>query len=384
MYKDISDEQSKEILEKLIRVDTCQPEGHEEDIIPLIMSLLPEGLECTVVKSAPGRDSLVAKLDGREEKGGIAFLGHVDTVACGNADDWKYGPFDAVCEDGVLFGRGASDMKGGVAAMIMTAKHLAALPEKPLRPVYFCFTADEESGGLGVSSLDKALFFDGLDEMIVCEPSGEKVSFCEKGALWLRLDIRGVSSHASRPDLGCNAVEFGADFISRFREYIDGADVHPVLGSTTAAVTKFHGGQMTNIVPSEAYLEMDIRTVPGVSHEKLFEAAGDICRELQKKYSGAFFELSVLNDRPAIECAAGSPFREAITETAAKCGLDMTLRGHFFFTDASLVIPKHGIPFVIAGPGDDRQAHIINESIEIGSIRRFCEFYLEYLSKYYY
>lgn len=383
-YQSITDEASARILKELVQCDTCQPEGNEARIIKLIGAMLPEKLEKKIIPCGENRASLVAKLPGKVDKGGLAFLGHVDTVACGDAADWKYDPHAGACIDGVLYGRGAADMKGGDTAMILAARELAAQEEKPERPIYFCFTADEESGGAGILSMERQGIFDDLDEMIVCEPSDEKISFCEKGALWLRLKIRGVASHASRPHLGRNAVEYGMWFVQKLREKILETKQHPILGSTTMAVTKFHGGNMTNIVPAEASLEVDIRTIPGVSHRELCQAAEALCQNMQTAYSNVTTELTVLNNRPAIECSETGSFREKIARAARESGLDMQKRGHQFFTDASLVLPEHDIPFVIAGPGDDKQAHVANESIPIRSVTRFAEFYVRYLRQNYF
>ena len=380
-WEKVTDEESKEILTRLVRVDTCQPEGNEARIISLITSLLSDALECHEVTCGLGRSSLAAKLPGKTDKGGIAFLGHVDTVACGDKKDWKFDPHEAKCVDGVLYGRGSADMKGGVAAMILAANRLAAMDEKPERPIYFCFTADEESGGLGVTSLEKQGWFDDIDEMIVCEPSDDRISFCEKGALWLRLQIWGVASHASQPYLGRNAVEYGIWFARKLRETVLDGRVHPILGSTTMAVTKFHGGNMTNIVPAEASLEIDIRTIPETSHDEILRAAEQLCQDMQRSYSNVAAELTVINNRPAIECDPASAFRGKIAAAAEESGLSMEKQGHHFFTDASLVLPKHPIPFVIAGPGDDKQAHVLNENITLSSVTRFAEFYLRYLRK---
>lgn len=383
-FQNITDEESLRVLEKLVRCDTCQPEGNEERIIKLIDGMLPDALERKIISCGKNRASLVAKLPGKTDRGGLAFLGHVDTVACGDVADWKYDPHAATCVDGVLYGRGAADMKGGDTAMILAARELAAKDERPEKPIYFCFTADEESGGAGILSMEEQGLFDELDEMIVCEPSDEKISFCEKGALWLRLKIRGVASHASRPHLGRNAVEYGIWFVQKLREKILETKQHPILGNTTMAVTKFHGGNMTNIVPAEASLEVDIRTIPGVSHQELCQTAETLCRNMQTAYSNVTTELTVLNNRPAIECDVQSAFREKIADAARESGLDMQKRGHQFFTDASLVLPKHNIPFVIAGPGDDKQAHVANENIPISSVTRFAKFYARYLEQNYF
>lgn len=377
-------EECKEILSQLVQTDTCQPDGNEADIIKLIRKLLPEGIECKEIDHGKNRSSLVAKIEGKRESGGIAFLGHVDTVACNDIQNWKYDPHEARVEGDMLYGRGSADMKGGVTAMIMTARRMAEVGKKPESPVWFCFTADEENNGIGVKSIVEAGYLDNVDEMVICEPSDEKVSFCEKGALWMRLDVWGVASHASRPELGRNAVEYAIWFAQKMAERVLDGRIHKIMGRTSVSVTNLHGGVMTNIIPSEAYVELDIRTIPGTSHEVIIETARNLCEEMQSRYSNILVKLNILNNRPAIECDKKSTFRERIIETAQESGLSTESRGHYFYTDASQVIPIRDIPFVIAGPGDDTMAHRVNECISLESVSRFTDFYMNYLKKYFF
>ncbi|MDD6346850.1 MAG: M20 family metallopeptidase [Lachnospiraceae bacterium] len=380
-YLKPTDDESRRILAALLKVDTCQPEGREGDILPLIRSFLPKTCVFRVIDHGGGRQSLTAEIPGRRQTGALVFLGHVDTVSCGNPKDWQYEPHSAYSADGLMYGRGAADMKGGIAAMIMTAARLADSGAQPEVPIRFCFTADEEKGGLGVLAMKQEGLFDDAAAMIVCEPSDNMISFCEKGALWLHLDIWGVASHASRPYLGRNAVEYGMWFVKKLREKAEDGRVHPILGSTTMAVTRFQGGTMTNVVPAEAFLEIDIRTIPGTSHQVLTETAEQLCRDMQAGYSNVGARLTVINDRAAIECPYDGDFRNRAAASARACGLSLEKRGHYFFTDASLVIPDLPVPFVIAGPGDDKKAHIINECIAVSSVTRFAEFYLDFAKK---
>ena len=98
-----------------------------------------------------------------------------------------------------------------------------------------------------------------VDEVLICEPSDSRISICEKGALWLDVSVNGVSSHASRPDLGVNAVEAAYTFAEQIKQFINEKKSHPILGAATASVTRLTGGIMTNMIPPHAELEMDIR-----------------------------------------------------------------------------------------------------------------------------
>lgn len=222
-----------------------------------------------------------------------------------------------------------------------------------------------------------------VDEIIICEPSDEKIGTCEKGAFWLKITVQGKQSHASRPDLGINAVEYVEKLVAELKEQVETGEVHPILGTTTASVTKLCGGIMTNIIPPTAEAELDIRTVPGVSHEHILKCTEEIADRFRKEIPGIQITIEVMNDRPALETSKDSPLVKQIMKTAQMVGISTEDKGHYFYTDASQIIPKISVPFVIAGPGDDALAHCINEHISLESVRRYAKLYQKYLEKYY-
>ena len=376
-------DECQRILEKLVRINTCQPEGNEETLVDAIIEMLPDGTEYTKVQHTPNRASLVAKVKGREDTGGIAFIGHIDTVACNDLENWKYPPHLAKVEDGILYGRGTSDMKGGDAAMLLALNRLVSSGCVPQKSIYFCFTADEENKGMGIRAIAEGKYIHSVDEVIICEPSDEKIGFCEKGALWLKVIIHGIASHASRPELGVNAVEHAIEFSKRLKNCVEGGKEHPVLGSTTVSVTNFHGGIMTNIIPSGAQMELDIRTVPGVSHDDIIREAGKICHDMMEERPSVKMEVQVMNNRPALETSTEDGFVMRVMDTARKTGISTEPKGLYFYTDASQLIPHMPVPFVIAGPGDDAMAHCVNEQIELASVLRYAELYSCYINEYY-
>lgn len=374
-----AEDQCAQILRELVRINTCQPQGKEEALVNWIKNWIPGNLSTEVIHHSRGRASLIVKLDGMDEHGGTAFAGHLDTVAVPDPDRWSSPPLEGIEKGGVLFGRGSADMKGGVASMLLALKYLSEKPEKPGKPVYFCFTADEEAGGMGIRSMADGHYLDDIDELIICEPSNEMISNSEKGALWLKITVNGVSSHASRPNIGTNAVEYACLLGNRIKELVEGGPPHTVLGRSTASITRFSGGVMTNIIPSEAEMEMDIRTTPGVGHEWILEKVDGLCRELLAEDPHLRFDVKVTNDRPAIETPSGDPMIQKLREIGKSLGISGRERGHFFYTDASQFVPRIPVPFAIAGPGDDSVAHCTDEHIEVSSVGRFARLYVEYV-----
>lgn len=373
----------REVLEALVKINTCQPEGNEEQLVDEIIKRLPDGVKYTKINHTLGRASLVVVAEGESQEGGIAFIGHIDTVACNDPEKWIYSPHQAEVHSNILYGRGASDMKGGDAAMILAMQQLARSGKKPKKPIYFCFTADEENKGMGICAIAESKCLDKVDEVIICEPSDEKIGLSEKGALWLKLDVQGVASHASRPDLGVSAVECAIAFYNQLKASVENGEQHSVLGETTVSVTRFDGGIMTNIIPPNANMELDIRTIPGTSHEKIIEKANAISKEMMSHCPKIKMELHVLNNRPALGSPEESSLVKGVMELAKEIGISTAPKGLYFYTDASQFIPNVPVPFVIAGPGDDALAHCMNEHINLASVARYAQLYCSYIMKYY-
>lgn len=369
------------LLQKLIRFNTCQPDGHEEIVVDWILNQLPNSIKTKKISHGRDRASLIIKIDGKTNNGGLALMGHLDTVAC--SEGWHYPPHAADVNDHLLYGRGASDMKGGDAAMLLTLKNLIDHHFVPNEPVYFCFTADEEAQGIGVQSIVASHVLDQVKELIVCEPSNNQISNSEKGAFWMHFTIHGVSSHASRPTLGVNAIEYALDLGKTIKSWIQERSVHPILGPSTAAITRLTGGFMTNIIPSQAEMEMDIRTNPDLTTDQLISNINSIIKDLSdsEKSSRLKIKMKVINNRPAIETNPQHPMVQTLKNLGRQFGIESTERGHFFYTDASQFIPAFPIPFVIAGPGDDAQAHCVDEHIDVRSIQKFTALYSNYIVK---
>lgn len=374
-------EECRFVLEEMVKINTCQPEGNEKDLVAWIQEQLPEGTSCKVLDHGNNRGSLIVQIGDGSKKGGLAFVGHIDTVACGELSAWKYPPHDAAMEGKIMYGRGTSDMKGGDAAMLLLLKQL--LKEEALLncPIYFCFTADEENGGMGICAIAESKELDEVKQMIICEPSDEQISICEKGALWLRFVARGKGSHASRPDLGINAVEYAYHLADRIRDCVESFPAHPVLGSATASITSFNGGIMPNMIPSSSEMIMDIRTVPGVDHNEILDRAKNEIHKMEESFPGLSFSVEVLNNRSAVGTSEENSMVQAFVDLAKEEGLSEKVRGTYFYTDASQIIPQMGIPFIIAGPGDDKLAHCTDEHIALDSVARFASMYYRYVKQ---
>lgn len=369
----------EEILKSLVCIDTTNPPGNEMNAVKAILKIFPEDIAYKIVDHGNNRGSLLIEVKGKNDDDKIGFIGHMDTVPVTDKSGWKYPPFDCIVENGYMYGRGTSDMKGGVTAMILTALYFIENNIVPPHSLKFIFTADEESDGTGIVALrDKGLLND-ISRVFIAEPTDEQIGICEKGTLWLSINIKGRSAHGSKPELGINAIEKLYEYINKLKNTLDLGKKHPLLGNLSYATTTINGGVKTNIIPEDASATLDIRTLPGFCHEELLDNANKIAKNMEAENHGLTIEVTVDNNRPPLAIDKENPFIKDIAAVYNKFSYPVKYKGMNFYTDASQLIPYHNVPFVILGPGEENMCHQKNEKIEIESIKRMIEIYISYI-----
>ena len=245
---------------ELVRLDTVNPPGREGKAASLLADRLSAaGFEVAFHEHAPGRPSVVARLAG--DGPALCMTGHLDTVPLGGAP-WSVEAFGEL-RDGRLYGRGSSDMKGGVAAIVVAAERVAALGGGSAG-LELVLCAAEETGCEGALHLASSGALGRAGAVLVAEPTGGVPHVAHKGVLWARATAEGKSAHASSPQLGRNAIYPLAAAVAALAELDLGVPAHPVLGEPTFNVGTISGGSGINLVPDRAEAGIDIRTVPGM------------------------------------------------------------------------------------------------------------------------
>ncbi len=351
-----------ELTRTLIALDTAS--GGEEVAARLIGERLESaGARVAYDVFAPGRASLVAYA-GDTRVAPLVLSGHLDCVPA-DAGDWSHDPLGAERVGGRIVGRGASDMKSGVAALVVAfERHVRR--GAPGRGVVLVLSAAEESGCEGVQHLVENLTLPGGGVLLVAEPTGNRVATGHKGALWLRASARGVAAHGSRPDLGTSAITPLARLAVALADRgLPG--VHPAMGPVTANLGTFHGGVQTNLVPDSASVTLDIRLVPGVS------SADTIA--LVRTMAGPDVSIEVILDRAPVYSSPDAPFASLVTRIAGA-----SLPPLSYFTDASVLSEALGsTETVFLGPGDVEECHTVDESVAVDNIERAVVLYDEIL-----
>ena len=356
-----------ELTARLLREDTVNPPGNEARCIEPLAAMLEEaGFRVRLVPLAENRPNLVARL-GAEDAEALAFTGHLDVVPLGAAD-WSVDPFGGEIRDGRIYGRGASDMKSGVAAIVAAACAFAGEADDRAA-VELVLTSGEEVGLEGARRLVEAGALGPARALVVAEPTGLRPCVGYRGVFWVDLLFEGVTAHASKPEEGDNAVLKACRAALRLAEWdFDGAR-HPLLDPPSLNVGRIAGGLNYNSVPDRATLGLDLRLLPDQAPEmvarRLVELSG--CAELvpQHRIAGVWTEP----DHPWI--------RATLAHLRQEFGIDAPVGTVPFCTDASALLGAYGaVPVLVLGPGETEQAHRTDEWCEVAKIHRAAEIYL--------
>ncbi|MFJ5295719.1 M20 family metallopeptidase [Pseudomonas sp. NPDC088368] len=352
----------------LVCTNTINPPGNEGPLVEeLERALKTLGLTTLVQSIAPGRANLLAwnpSADGSR----LCFTGHLDTVPLGAAP-WVQAPLGGEVIGDRLYGRGASDMKGGIAAFLC-ALHTFATRFGSLPPVLVVLTAGEETGCEGAKRLAE-LDLSGLDvgALLIGEPTANQCVVGHKGALWLTGQATGKTAHGAMPELGDNAIYHAVDAIQKLRQFDFCTPVDPLLGSPTLNIGTITGGMNVNSVPDTSAFTIDIRTVCGLSHKELCGRVGD--------HIGGNVKLSATVDVPALSNDLANPWIRQVTESVAfVTGEQSAVRTVAFFTDGPVLRELFGeVPAIVIGPGEPSCAHQTDEWCSVRRVHECVDIY---------
>lgn len=330
---------------------------------------------------AVGRPNVICVLEGDAPGPTLLFEGHTDVVTEGDRDEWERDPFGGDLVDGVLWGRGSADMKGGLAAMLHAAAFLDATRPFPGR-LMLAVLADEEGMMLGAKHFVSAGHAAGVDAAIVCEPEAGEVCLTQKGAIRVRVVADGQMAHGAMPEHGANpipplaAVAAGALELQDELQERCGADEHLGLPYVTPTVLRAGHSAQINVIPAAGELALDVRTTPAVSHPELLERLRGLVGGVAG--DGVALTLEVVDDRPATSTSASSAIARAVMAAhRTVTGEEPRIGGVPGTTDGTILWRDAGIPVVVYGPGGKWIAHQANEHVATDEIVTAARVYVE-------
>jgi acetylornithine deacetylase len=379
------------LLKKLIATDSRAidqgKDGREAEIQSYLASLLEEtGCEVELFEpdnsriekyadfnlghSYKDRPNLIGTLKGTGGGKSIILNGHVDTVEIGDLSEWTHDPFGGEIENGNLYGRGASDMKAGVAAMIMAAKCVKESGIRPKGDIIIQCVVDEEGGGNGsLACVERGLK---ADAAIVTEPTNLKILTCHRGAMHATIRTSGRSTHASMKWKGVNAIEKMAKVMSGLSELEKewlARKRHQLLPSPTIMFGEIKGGAGASIVPEECEMKVDIKYLP-------FEDNRNVQKEVEERIRMISSSDNWLKDHPAeiiwtlntspYEMDQNHPIVQEIQTQSLQIKEKAEISGLPSGADARIINNIGRVPTVIFGPGSLEEAHSANESVPLG------------------
>jgi succinyl-diaminopimelate desuccinylase len=378
-----------QLTQTLVRMDSVASPGRpfEEPVARFLEHRLrAAGLEVDWTDVEPLRPNIVADWVGSGEPGKLLLLeGHTDVVAEGDQSAWSRDPFSGDLEDGKIHGRGAADMKGGLAAAIVALETVRALaPDLPGR-VRLLVPCDEEGMMRGIKRMVRDGWHKGsdgriADGAIICEPEENELCLFQRGGIRVAVTFTGVQAHGAMPYAGLNPIPALARFVLEVRdlqtELQRTVGEHLVLGFPWLTPTVLEAGNLPqlNVMHADAMVALDIRTVPGVDHDQIHSRLRAVLETLARE-EGVKTRYEIIDDRP---WTATDP--EAGIVKAIKAAHPFTLMrepryGGVPGTTDGTFLHKAGVPIVTVGPGDREIPHQINEFVRVDELVKAARLY---------
>jgi acetylornithine deacetylase/succinyl-diaminopimelate desuccinylase-like protein len=345
-----------ELLSRLVAADSVNPSlvpggAGEREIAGLIVGWARDaGLETEVLEATPGRPSVLVRARGRGGGRTLLLCGHIDTVTV----EGMTAPHVPRVDGDRLYGRGAYDMKAGVAAALVACREAAALGLAG--DVVVAAVADEEHASLGVQETLRAVR---ADAAVVTEPTELEVAIAHKGFVWAEIEVTGQAAHGSRPHLGVDAIVKAGPILTALGE-LDAAlgdRTHPLLGRGSVHASVIEGGAELSSYPARCVIGLERRTLPGdTAVEAELDALLDRCRAADP---GLVAERRTLLVREPFEVPESAEIVTAVREAHGGAAIG----GASYWADAAFIAAA-GIPTVLYGPGGEG-AHAIEEWVSL-------------------
>ncbi|RDH75961.1 M20 family peptidase [Mycolicibacterium moriokaense] len=363
----IDEDRLVELTRSLLRARGQNPPGDEAATVAVLTAAATElGFDVREEPVAAGRNNVRVTLRGGTGSG-LLLLGHTDVVPVG--DGWTTDPFGGAVCGGRIYGRGASDMKGGLAACLSA---MAALRGAGLTgPVELAALVDEEENGIGIRSYVGSTS-EAFVGCITAEPTDLQTIVGARGACYLRVEVHGTACHAGSPDRGANAIYGAAAVVAEIeRMHAELARrPHPLLGPATWSVGQIAGGSGGSVVPADCVVVADRRILPGESAACVLDEVRSRIAALGLTERGLTVEVSMPMEMPAFETPADSPLTRTVGAAIADAGGPALPPGGWTAAcDGGFVARDLGVPVVVAGPGSvATQAHRPDESVAVDEL----------------
>jgi succinyl-diaminopimelate desuccinylase len=377
------------LARELVRIPSVyrpeESDGNEARVARFVADYLERaGFEMKTEEVTPGRPNVWAVWEGDRPGKTLLFEAHTDVVTEGSAEDWEHPPFGAERDRGHIYGRGACDTKGNLAAAVMAVRAVRDSGVPFPGSLILCHPVDEEGMMAGIKAFIERGHAEGVDAAVICEPEENQLCIKQKGALRVEVILRGTMAHGAMPQSGVNPVTRAARFVVAVeeleREEIERHGEDPFLGSPSLTPTILMGPDcgepQINVIPASAYIALDIRTVPDQSHKELIKRLEDIIARLASEDPDFDATLEVTEERPPTETPKDEPLVRAMARAYDHLtGEEPAYNGVPGATDGTFLHAWAGIPTVTTGAGDREIPHHADEWVDEEELLATCKLY---------
>lgn len=389
VLRQIDREELVRLTQELIRIPsvyrTEEPDGNEARAADFVAEYLEHaGFDVQTEEIAPGRPNVWAVWEGERVGNTLLFEGHTDVVTEGDAAQWEYPPFGAERVAGRIYGRGACDTKGNVAAAMLAVRAIKDSGISFPGRLVLCHPVDEEGMMSGIKAFIQGGHADGVDAAVICEPEENQICIRQKGALRVEVTFRGRMAHGAMPLSGVNPVTRAARFVVAVEELelgeIERHGEDPFVGYPSLTPTILMGPDcgepQINVIPASAYVALDIRTTPSQSHDELVRQLRDILTRLKSEDPDFDATLEVIEERPPTETPMDDPLVHAMSAAYTQLtGKEPRYNGVPGATDGTFLHAWAGIPIITTGAGNREIPHHKDEWVSEEELLTACKFY---------
>jgi succinyl-diaminopimelate desuccinylase len=367
----------KDLLKQLIQADSTAARGESAAAEAIARYFQEHGIDSRIDRWDGRRSNVIAHVKTTSRRPALLFACHLDVVGPGE-ESWRHPPFAAVEEDGRIYGRGAVDMKGPIAAVAAAICEVVKAKTTLTGDIVFAATAGEETDSAGVQRfMQDRTWLPRLAGIIIPEPTDLAVVTAHRGLFWLKVTTRGKAVHSSMAERGVNAIGLMKRVLDELEHYRIDFPPHPQLGKSSLSINLISGGAALNIVPDRCTLGVDIRTLPGQDPQAIRYDFERMLAKLTATVPQFEVDLAVERWAGAMETDPACPFVEMFCSA-----VDVDLTNSIpFTTDAPHLAPL-GVPMVIYGPGNPGLCHQTDECIETADLQASAELFKNVICKF--
>lgn len=375
------------LAQDLVKIDSSDPGAYEGEIECFIKRLIEQQLaqldssaldavQIEELEVLPGRRNLMVTVPGLSDEPRLVYICHMDTVTLGDGWDAGIPPLGAIVRDDKLYGRGACDMKGGlacaIAALVHTLDRVATDGALPRRGFSLICSVDEEDFMRGSEATIDGGWVGSREWVLDTEPTDGQIQVAHKGRTWFEIEMAGVTAHASQPWKGADAVAAMSEVVRSLRHAFAALPVHDELGPSTITFGQIEGGYRPYVVPDHAKVWVDMRLTPPTDTAAATRMVEHAIAVVEAAVPGCHGSYTVTGDRPAIERDPNSPLLAALKRAADDVTDADTTVGFFTgYTDTAVIASKTGNRNCMSyGPGSLALAHKPNEYVPHADIVR--------------